>query len=97
MTRRITFESIPSLPNAYTYDRGQNGQKRTTGEYENVHLNYRMSAMQFDLPILKTELATLDHTLLYLKDSPVDQYTITGLRALGLIEAIKFVVPKAGA
>jgi hypothetical protein len=39
------------------------------------------------------ELALLTHTLAYFEEAPVEEYTITGLKQLGLLEAVKFSMP----
>jgi len=44
----------------------------------------------------KKELSLLEHAEAYLKESPMNDYSITALSKLGLIEAVKFSVPTPG-
>lgn len=38
------------------------------------------------------EIAMIQHALAYLKESPVDLYSITALKQLGLLDAVKFTL-----
>jgi hypothetical protein len=42
------------------------------------------------IPALEEELDRLEHARIYLEGTPVDSFSLTGLKQLGLLEAIKF-------
>lgn len=46
---------------------------------------------------LVDEKTALDHALIYLRDLPITDMSITSLRQLGLLDVIKFSIPKTGA
>lgn len=53
--------------------------------------NLRSDALQ-EKRRFQAEIYTLEHALAYLKESPIDEYSVTSLQRLGLLEAVKFAL-----
>lgn len=53
------------------------------------------SAAEERLREYAVELDALDHTEAYLRDTPVDEFSLTSLKRLGLLEAVRFTLDDA--
>lgn len=64
------------------------------GSADRPVLNYtdrdRMQQVMHDINHHEQEVALLEHTLAYLRESPVTEFTVTSLQKLGLLEAVRF-------
>lgn len=82
--------ALPTTPTPHNYFVNWNGRPTVPGT---LNAEQQIAQDQYDIVQWQGELLTLDHTLAYLRESPVEEYSITSLQKLGLMDAVKFSIP----
>jgi hypothetical protein len=72
-------------------------QRHHPGEYAGMTERDRVAAEISDSAEWRRESIALTHVLAYLREVPLEEFTLTALGKLGLVDAIKFTLPKVGA